>query len=118
MKPEQSSTLEDLLRDQLAFADQVVKLAETVQAEVDEMTARLNRVVIAARLNLSAVPDRMVRAVVECERQVGDEDDWEARTPCPFAGEVDVVIFDDTREALWACPSCGQENDARTEVFS
>ena len=52
----------------------------------------------------------------ECEGKSGDEDDWDLFRPCKFAGEVDLLIFDDTREALWHCPE-GHENSVRYATF-
>lgn len=57
----------------------------------------------------SASPTRTFDAIAECAATIGDEDDWEYEAPCPFAGNVTVHVYDDTKECFWYCPS-GHEN--------
>ena len=59
---------------------------------------------------------RTRRIIGQCEGSVGDENHWDAHRPCPFEGEVELVIHDDSREALWRCPD-GHENSERYTAF-
>lgn len=60
------------------------------------------------------LPNRIVQRAVKCAGVRGDEDDWEDRTPCGWEGIADVLISDDTEEALWFCPG-EHENSIRYE---
>lgn len=66
----------------------------------------------ALMLTLTARP-RIIRWVVECDNTIGDQDDWEHKEPCGFAGETDLAIWDDTQEAIFHCPKCGGEGSVR-----
>lgn len=52
-----------------------------------------------------SVPDRTYGAIAQCTAVVGDENDYEYEAPCPFAGPVTVLVYEDTEEAFWYCPN-------------
>lgn len=64
---------------------------------------------------LDPTPSRVVNRIAECAATITDDYDHEAQ--CPFAGPVDVAVFDDTREALWFCDR-GHENSMLWEDFA
>ncbi len=78
------------------------------------MTALQELLDSIATTGTSDIPDRIVRLNLQCQGTVGDEDDWEYSAPCPFDEDVDVAVFDDTREALWFC-SNDHENSVSYE---
>lgn len=105
--------MSDLIREAIDIAERTITAAQAVQEQFADLEPRIHRLQVALDLQLTAVPDRITRAVGECAQSTGDGDDWTVRIPCTFIGEVDVVVFDDTGEAFWLCPSCGGRNEGR-----
>ena len=53
------------------------------------------------------VPDRTILSHVICYASIND--DYGNEKECRFEGIVQVCVWDDTEEALWVCPDCGNE---------
>jgi len=87
--------------DWLTTVAEIVYTTPEQQAATDQLLALL------------AAEPRTIRWVIECDATVGDEDDWEHKEPCGFAGETDLAIWDDTQEAIFHCPRCGGEGSVR-----
>lgn len=105
--------MNDLIREAIDIAEQAITAAKVLEEQLTDFDARVERLRLALELQLTSVPDRVTRAVVECALTVGDVDDWTVQIPCTFAGDTDVVVFDDTQEIFWVCPVCGGTNEGR-----
>jgi len=52
---------------------------------------------------------RLVYAELTCRHEHPNEDST-YDTPCGWTGRAVVEIWDDTKEVLWICPTCSNEN--------